>query len=430
MFRRVNLKVLAVILFIFSVLTYDFGYTHSGRTDANGGHYNRKTGKYHYHGGGRSRPRVNVSPPTPAPLPESLNATGVQTGSSIKQNRVGKISRQRAELRLAAWNIRILSDRSRDDNELRKIAQTLIDYDFIAISELRDEKVLKRIQSMLSESGAEYGYLISDPVGKEGSPHRERYAFLYYKGLVSVVKDGGHYPDAADGIDDFVRDPYWATFRAGRFDFSVVVVHVVWGDRVAGRQAEVMELAEVYEYVQEANGVEDDVLLVGDFNREPSDTVAYGNLMALPSMTQLFQLPQKSHIRDSSLYDNIFFQTRYVTEYLGSSGIDKFDETDFGNDDKVANLAVSDHRPIWAVFRIDGLETTPQSITSPAIGVQKEMVVVEPSASDEAQQEVTVYATRTGKKYHKKGCRWGYIPMPLAEAKQRYGPCLRCNPPR
>ena len=352
------------IVLISAMFVYDFGYTHSGRTDANGGHYNRRTGEYHYHRGGRPRPPVNESPPAPAPLPERLNGTGVQSGSSIKQNLDDKISRQRAELRLASWNIRILSDRSRDDNELRKIAQSLIDYDFIAISELRDEKVLKRIQSMLSESGAEYGYLISDPVGKEGSPHRERYAFLYYKGLVNVVKDGELYPDKADGKDDFVRDPYWATFRAGRFDFSVVVVHVVWGDRVARRQAEVMELAEVYEYVQEANGTEDDVLLVGDFNREPSDTVAYGNLMALPSMTQLFQLPQKSHIRDSSLYDNIFFQKNYVTEYLGSSGIDKFDETDFANDDKAANLAVSDHRPVWAVFRIDGLESTPQPITS------------------------------------------------------------------
>ena len=25
---------------------------HSGRTDSRGGHYNRKTGEYHYHGGG------------------------------------------------------------------------------------------------------------------------------------------------------------------------------------------------------------------------------------------------------------------------------------------------------------------------------------------------------------------------------------------
>ena len=36
--------------FIFSPVTYP--YLHSGRTDANGGHYNHTTGTYHYHCGG------------------------------------------------------------------------------------------------------------------------------------------------------------------------------------------------------------------------------------------------------------------------------------------------------------------------------------------------------------------------------------------
>ena len=50
MCRRVNFTILAVYLLIFSVLIYDLGYSHPGRTDANGGHYNRKTGEYHKHG--------------------------------------------------------------------------------------------------------------------------------------------------------------------------------------------------------------------------------------------------------------------------------------------------------------------------------------------------------------------------------------------
>ena len=425
--KKVNFRVLALLLFILPIFPYDFGDTHPGRTDSKGGHFNRKTGEYHYHGGAKPRPRIDPTPTTPK------NSGEVVTNPTVVQGVTGQVSR-RSELKLAAWNIRILSDRSRDDTELHKIAQILIDYDFIAISELRDEKVLKRIQKILSESGAEYGYLISDPVGWSGSPHRERYAFLYYKGLVSVVKDGELYPDAADGEDDFVRDPYWASFRAGKFDFSVIAVHVVWGDAVAGRRAEVMELAEVYQYVQKANGAENDVLLVGDFNREPDDTMAYGNLMALPSMTQLFQLPQKSHIRDSSLYDNIFFQTDYVTEYLGSSGIDKFDETDFGNDDKAANLAVSDHRPVWAVFRIDGLETPSVPLPNSGIGVQEVITSVqELPTAEETPQTGTVYVTKTGKKYHLGSCsylRRSKIPMSLVDAKRRYSPCSRCNPPR
>lgn len=44
-----------------------------------------------------------------------------------------------------------------------------------------------------------------------------------------------------------------------------------------------------------------------------------------------------------------------------------------------------------------------------------------------------VYVTRTGKKYHLDGCNSlskSKIPISLAEAKQKYSPCNRCNPPR
>jgi len=44
----------------------------------------------------------------------------------------------------------------------------------------------------------------------------------------------------------------------------------------------------------------------------------------------------------------------------------------------------------------------------------------------------TVYATRTGAKYHRAGCRYlrsSSIPMSLDDAKARYSPCSVCNPP-
>ena len=319
-------KILSFLL-VLNMLS-SVAFAHSGRTDANGGHYNRETGEYHTH------------------VEEDSQPVETDTDLEVSQNTITSDGEQ-SELKLAAWNIRIMSDNSRTDAELEAIARTLVDYDFIAIVELRDEVVLKRTQRILSQMGKAYQYQLSPAVGRGV---KERYAFLYREDLVDVVEQGELYPDAADGIDNFSRDPYWATFRAGEFDFSVIAVHVIWGDTVGPRKAEVRALADVYRYVQEANGVEEDVLLVGDFNRNPNDAEAYSPIMAIPSMTRLFELPQKSHIRDSSLYDNIFFQTDFVTEYLGISGIDKFDETDFGNDDKAANLAVSDHRPVWAVF--------------------------------------------------------------------------------
>ena len=246
--------------------------------------------------------------------------------------------------RLAAWNIRIFSDASRDDAELRHIAQTLIDYDFIAIVEVRDEAVLRRTEQLLEEGGRDYDYLMSPPVGAKV---KERYAFLFDRGMVRVIEDGEVFPDPNDA---FLREPYFASFRVGEFDFTVIAVHIIWGNSVVQRRHEVQELASVYQAVQAANGAEQDVILLGDFNRNPDDPEAYRPLLDIPMMTQLFQLPQKSHVKDTSLYDNIFFQMHHLTEYTGDSGIDRFDETDFGNDDAAASLAVSDHRPVWGTF--------------------------------------------------------------------------------
>lgn len=77
MFRKA-LIILGLML-VSSVLFYDSAYTHSGRTDANGGHYNRKTGTYHYHNSGRSRARVN----TTQTIPRTDAGTNAGTGTSL-----------------------------------------------------------------------------------------------------------------------------------------------------------------------------------------------------------------------------------------------------------------------------------------------------------------------------------------------------------
>ena len=98
MYRKENFGILAVLLLFSTIFAYDFGYTHPGRTDAHGGHYNRRTGEYHYHGGGRSRPRVDVSPA----VPENLTDIKVDTPLTVETSNTGRVSR-RSELRLAAW---------------------------------------------------------------------------------------------------------------------------------------------------------------------------------------------------------------------------------------------------------------------------------------------------------------------------------------
>ena len=79
---------------------------------------------------------------------------------------------------------------------------------------------------------------------------KERYAFLFDPQIVRVIEDGEVFPDPNDA---FLREPYFATFKAGEFDFTAIAVHVIWGDSVNQRRREVQELANVYRAVQAAD---------------------------------------------------------------------------------------------------------------------------------------------------------------------------------
>ena len=53
------------------------------------------------------------------------------------------------------------------------------------------------------------------------------------------------------------------------------------------------------------------------------------------------------------------------------------------------------------------------------------------SPSNQDKHGVMVYITKTGRKYHRGSCsflRKSRIPIPLSDARDRYGPCSRCRP--
>ena len=56
---RIMIYLLVSIIFT-SLILLPPTFSHPGRTDANGGHYNRKTGEYHYH----NKPTSNTTAPT------------------------------------------------------------------------------------------------------------------------------------------------------------------------------------------------------------------------------------------------------------------------------------------------------------------------------------------------------------------------------
>lgn len=261
-------------------------------------------------------------------------ADGVSRTVSVISNQPGP-----DDIKLASWNIRILSNNSRDDNELTKISNIIKRYDIIAIQEVRDSTVLERLETLLPE----YDYIVSTAVG---NTVKEMYAYFYKSSLFTVL--GSHVYN--DVNDVFIREPYIGHFRAGTFDFTLISIHVLYGTTTERRE-EIKLLDDVISDVDTYNGAENDVILLGDFNF-PSDDRGW----QITTHTPQIEPTLKTTITDTSSYDNLWLNENNTTEYVSFYEIYKFDEVDFSNDDDTASLEVSDHRPISFYFSIDGVD--------------------------------------------------------------------------
>lgn len=77
--------------------------------------------------------------------------------------------------------------------------------------------------------------------------------------------------------------------------------------------------------------------------------------------------------------------------------------------------------------------TSQPAVSTPAPQPAAQKTVSQPTSPPAQKKDVTVYVTRTGKKYHRDGCRYlskSQIPISLSDAKaEGYGPCSVCNPP-
>lgn len=116
--------------------------------------------------------------------------------------------------------------------------------------------------------------------------------------------------------------------------------------------------------------------------------------------------------------------SKIKTPFVGSIKSDKFHHRDcrYVSQINEANLKT------WNSAE-EALEEgrVPCKVCNPAASTVRQQV------KQKATDDITVYITRTGKKYHRAGCRYlrrNMIPMKLSEARKRYSPCSVCMPPR
>jgi endonuclease/exonuclease/phosphatase family metal-dependent hydrolase len=160
---------------------------------------------------------------------------------------------------------------------------------------------------------------------------------------------------------DFSREPFFATFKKGNFDFTLVTVHVTFAT-AKEINSEVEKLADVWDHVQGLDPAENDILLMGDFNRDKPTQAAFGPLRSKPLawlilgddvFTTYSNKPKKI---GANWYDNIWTDLKYTDhESTGQNGVD-YTHLRYFEDAEHPHLEVrkkvSDHCPVWAVFDV------------------------------------------------------------------------------
>lgn len=185
-------------------------------------------------------------------------------------------------------------------------------------------------------SGYTWDYRVTAAIGR--SSYKERYAVLFRTDRVQILSATVW----ADTGDKFEREPQIVKLKQIQTgaDFTFINWHTVFGE-TAERQAEIAQMATVFSSIQAASSSDQDVILLGDHNREATSPW-WANLIGL-SPAVSYRVNDLTSINTScafaSAYDHFWFQASYLTEF-SSAGRDYIASMCAARD-------LSDHAPIF-----------------------------------------------------------------------------------
>lgn len=249
-----------------------------------------------------------------------------------------------SQLKLCSWNLQNFG-KSKSDSTILFIANTLRDYDVVALVEVVAGKggaqAVARLADELNRSGAKWDYCISDPT--TGTPARsERYAFLWKTKRVSKKGDAWLETRFKAEIE---REPYMVDFVSEGKVFTVVVFHALPKDKQPETEIKHFKLLPA-EYTGRK------LLFCGDFNCPESHSV-FGPLKALSFKPVIVK--QKTSLKNeckeneclASEYDNIFYNSSEIS--FVHSGVLHFYRA-FSTLKQARK--VSDHLPVYFEFTV------------------------------------------------------------------------------
>lgn len=209
--------------------------------------------------------------------------------------------------------------------------------DLVFLQEVMYDTAAASLASAMSTaSGYTWDYRVTAAIGR--SSYKERYAVLFRTDRVQILSSTLW----TDTGDKFEREPQIVKLRQIQTgaDFTFINWHTVFGT-TAERQQEIADIAAVFSSVQSGSSSDQDVILLGDHNREATSPW-WANLTAL-SPAVSFKVNDLTSINTSceyaSAYDHFWYQATHVTEYSSSGR------------DYIASMCafrdVSDHAPVF-----------------------------------------------------------------------------------
>ena len=261
-------------------------------------------------------------------------------------------------LLLATWNIQSFTNK-KTERALQYIADICERFDIIALQELKtDLRGIERLRQLLPGN---YRLLVTDPTG-----NYERMGFLYDKrtvfptGLTAEI--GFTVPASTHTGYQLHRMPFCVSFRAGRFDFIVVNVHIYCGSSSAEkkrRKEEIQKLVDFIDYRSRRDSskvFDKDFVVVGDFNVESLGDEFFDALQSkrfiMPAqMGSLF-----TNFSRNKTFDKIAWVDRPSFFFTGECNVVPFSDVLFQDKSpKGGKAQISDHLPLWAEFQINEL---------------------------------------------------------------------------
>lgn len=255
---------------------------------------------------------------------------------------------------IATWNIRHFSEK-KSSRSLQYIADIIERFDIIAIQELKTD--LRGFKNLIKLLPGNYKFLVSDVTGKT-----ERFAFIYDERTVKCTGMVAEITLPIDAVNhtgfQLKRIPYCASFKAGRFDFTLVTVHIFDSSPVF-KEKEIKELVKVikrFSRKQHTKVYDRDFFVIGDFNIKKKGDKFYNALA-----DKKFVIPDqmdnmKTNVKQSGTYDKIVWLNRDDFFFSGKCNIVPFFKCLFQDVDPPGGYSeISDHLPLWAEFKINEL---------------------------------------------------------------------------